>query len=105
MAAPTRAERNTEIIRLKKLSSRIHVRKVDHYLGETGILFNVLINDNRLPPDNEAMSAVDVDAKVARVTVRPGKWVEYEPGSGGASTYVDCNATFTETTGGGCSSF
>jgi hypothetical protein len=103
--AVTRAARNTEIIRLKKLSSRIHVRKLDHYLGQSTILYNILINDNRLPPDNEAMSAVNVDAKVARVTVRPGKWVEYEPGAGGASTYDVSSSIFTATTGGGCTSF
>jgi hypothetical protein len=105
MAAPTRAERNTEIIRLKKLASKLHVLKVDHYFGETSILYDVWVKDDRLPPDNEGMSVVSADAKVARVTVRPGKWIRYEPGSGGAGTYGDSTAIFTAAAGGGCTGF
>jgi hypothetical protein len=103
--AVTRAARNTEVARIKRLSSHIHVRKVDVLKSDGSPLYDLWIKDDRLPPDNEAMSTVSADALVARATVRPGEWVRYEVGAGGAGTYPVSTTYFTETTGGGCTGF
>jgi hypothetical protein len=97
--AVTVAARDAEIRRIKgkmRLPARATI---------TGSLKNIWVKDDRRERHNEGMSAVNVDAKVARKTVRPGKWVKYEPGAGGAGTYARTDQIFTALTGGGCTGF
>ncbi len=88
-----------EIIRIKRVSAGLDARISPHN-SHSG-LFNIEVQDNRRPADNEAMNAVDTDILVARVTNRPGVWAQYEPGSGGASAFDRTDQEFTAAVGGG----